>query len=511
MAENLIKIRRALVSVWDKRGLEDLAAVFKDYNIEVISTGKTAKQLSQFGVVVKEVSDYTGSPEILAGRVKTLHPKIYAGLLYRRNLKEDISDLKSISAFPIDLVIVNLYPFKEAYQDKKVNLVEFIDIGGPTLLRAAAKNYRWVTVISDRQDYTAFIKQIKKYKGSTTLAFRRKMAGRAFFLTSVYDAWISAGMFKTHRAFSFEQELSFAMYRGLSLRYGENPHQRAGFYLPVGNKMVFSQLWGKQLSYNNIMDLSSAWEMVNFFSPEICAVVVKHSNPCGLALGKDGRSAYRRAYKADEISSFGGIIGINTEVDQDCAKEIINSGFRECVIAPCFTKEALDILKQKKNLRIVKIRNYKPGFSMKRAFNGFLLQENDWFKEKEIDLKIVSKKKPTKAQLKDLLFAFGVVRFVKSNAIVVAKSLQVIGVGAGQMSRVEAVDIALRKARDKAKGAVLASDAFFPKTDNIELCAKAGIKAIIQPSGSKADPDVIKACDKFGISLIFAPNRHFSH
>ncbi len=507
--KGLVKIKRALVSVWDKRGLEVLAEAFKRYEIEVISTGKTAQVLRNLGVGVVEISDWTGSPEILSGRVKTLHPKVHAGILFRRDDPQHERDLERIGALPIDLIVVNLYPFAQAYKDKRAELVEFIDIGGPTLLRAGAKNFAWITVVSSSEDYPGLVREMQVYNGSTTLAFRKRMAGKVFSLTAIYDLWISQAMFG--KGIDLSEQTALGLEQALSLRYGENPHQSAGFYLPFGRRIPFEKLQGKDLSYNNLMDLSSAWDMVSWFSPQVCAVVVKHGNPCALALGKTPSQAYRRAYQADPISSFGGIIGINTEVDLDCAREIVKSGFRECVIAPKYTKEALEVLAKKVNLRVLRIRNYRPSLPIRSVFNGYLLQERDTLRLREEDLKVMTKKRPTKSQIKDLMFAFDVVRFVRSNAIVVAKSGQVLGVGAGQMSRVEAVEIALKKAGRKARGAVLASDAFFPKTDNVQLCAKAGIKAIIQPGGSKADPEVIETANKYGIPMVFTSQRHFLH
>ncbi len=506
---DMVKIRDAVVSVWDKTGLEELADAFKRHGIKVISTGNTAKRLRELGVAVREVSEYTASPEILSGRVKTLHPKLHAGILFRRDNKQDRRQLRRIGGSPIDLVVVNLYPFKEAYLSGERDLVEFIDIGGPTMLRAAAKNYEWVTTLPSPSLYKGFIRELDRNKGAVSLSFRRKMAGEVFSITSRYDTWISNVLF--NGGFELSQEAMLGLELKQQLRYGENPHQKAGLYLPFGSRPVFRQLQGKELSYNNIMDLSAAWSMCSAFLPQTCAVVVKHANPCGLAIAKDAATAYRKAYNADPLSSFGGIIGINKTVDARCAREIVKSGFRECVIAPRFEKQAQQILGVKKNLRLVEVRQHRPALQIRQVFNGFLVQEPDLFFEKEEDLRLVSKKAPTKTQLRDLLFAFRVVRFVKSNAIVIARQQALVGIGAGQMSRVGAVKIALEQAGEEARGAVLASDAFFPKTDNIELAARYGIKAIVQPSGSKADPDVISACNDFGIALLFAPKRHFLH
>ena len=509
MNRDLVKISRALVSVWDKRGLEHLADTFRTYDVEVISTGNTARRLRELGVKVSDVSQITSSPEILSGRVKTLHPIIHAGLLARRDNTNDAEDLQRVGANTIDLVVVNLYPFRKAFKVGEKDLVEFIDIGGPTMLRAGAKNFRWVTVVSEVSDYQALRRELDRHDGATSLSFRKRMAGKVFRLTARYDLWIAQAMFGDR--LSLEEEPALGLEASLDLRYGENPHQSARFYVPFGERPVFEKLQGKELSYNNIMDLSSAWEIVRFFSPQICATVVKHGNPCGLAIGDSPAKAYRRAYAGDPLSSFGGIVGVNTVIDEECAKEIVKSGFRECVIAPKFTKGALEWFRQKKNLRVVRVKRFAPGLHIRPAFNGFLLQERDTLKETIEDLEVVSKRRPTKAQMQDLLFAFWAVRFVHSNAIVVAKRGQVLGVGAGQMSRVDAVRIALEKAGEKAKGAVLASDAFFPKTDNVDLCAEAGIKAIVQPAGSKADPEVIEACNRYGIALVFTRSRHFLH
>ncbi len=504
------KIKTALISLWDKENIELLANVLMENKIRVISTGKTAKRLREFGLNVQDVSGYTGSAEILSGRVKTLHPKVHAGLLFRRDNPSDIETLNAIGALPIDLVVVNLYPFGAAFeQGKRGNdLLEFIDIGGPTMLRAAAKNYPWVTVVSNVSDYSVLEKELRRNNGRTSLAFRKKMAAKAFALTGRYDAMISNALVKGKETLS--DDILFYLLEQQPLRYGENPHQNARFYMPFGEKNAFKLLGGKELSYNNIMDMSSAYEMAVWFKRP-AAVVVKHSNPCGLALDKSLDKAYIKAYKADALSAFGGIIAFNGKVDGIVAKAVIESGFRELVIAPDFDKAAIEILKRKKNLRIVKARPKFAKVLLRRAFNGYLAQDADTQKRSPDKFKAVTKKKPTKRQLADLSFAWDVARFVKSNAIVLAKSGVTSGIGAGQMSRVDAVELAIKKAGPRAEGSVLASDGFFPKVDNIEFAGRAGIKAIVQPGGSKADADVIAKCDELGIAMVFTGMRHFRH
>ncbi len=506
----VVRIKTALVSLWDKSDIDFLSRILKKYKIKAISTGRTAKMLKDNSVDVQEVASYTGAEEILSGRVKTLHPKVHAGLLFRRSNKDDLATINRIGALPIDLVVVNLYPFQQACEQgvKGDELLEFIDIGGPTMIRAGAKNYPWVTVISDVKDYSALESELKENNGATSLSFRKTMAAKAFALTSIYDSMICVKL-----GFGQKQlgdNLLFSFHNALPLRYGENPHQKAAFYMPFGEKVPFKLLGGKELSYNNIMDMASAYEMALWFK-EPCAVVVKHSNPCGLAIDKTLKRAYEKAYKADSLSAFGGIIALNGNVDRDLAGSIVKSGFRELVIAPKFDKQAVDILKQKKNLRIVKASKVMAGFLIKQAFDGVLAQTKDVKRETMADFKCITKKKPTKSQMRDLEFAWNVVRFVKSNAIVLAKSNITVGIGAGQMSRVDAVELAIKKAGSRAKGSVLASDAFFPKVDNIEFAAKAGIKAIIQPGGSKADKDVIERCNDLGLAMVLTGTRHFRH
>lgn len=504
----MLKIKRALISVWDKKGIVDLAEFLQEYKVEIVSTGGTYKLLKEKGITVREVSKVTGFPEIMNGRVKTLHPAIHGGLLADKNNSSHIDQIAGLGIKPFDLVVVNLYPF---CQMMKKNLsfeemVEYIDIGGPTMLRAAAKNMGSVLVSSGVEQYSLIKKEMKKNKGSVPFELCRIFAGEVFEQTFRYDMAIADFLNNsTRRTIMLEQKQS--------LRYGENPHQSAGLYIDKSeNNAEYKQLGGKELSFNNMMDINAAVKIVQEFV-QPASSVIKHTIPCGAAVADTPEEAYVRAYSCDPVSSFGGIIGFNCKVTPKAAQEIIQSGFREVVAAPSFDKDAVKILSAKKNLRIIRITGKIPPdtVDIKRITAGYLLQDEDVKKITGKDLTVVTKKGPTQKQIDDLLFAWRVCRHVKSNAIVAAKDGATIGIGGGFTARIDAAEYAYKKAVIDTKGAVIASDAFFPYPDNVELAAKQGIAAIIQPGGSVKDPEVIEACDKYGIAMVFTGVRHFKH
>lgn len=519
----MTKIRRALISVYDKTGLAPFAKALDGMGIEIISTGGTAELLRKEGVAVKDVSEVTKFPEMLSGRVKTLHPALHAGLLALRDDSKHLSTLAEHNIKPIDLVVVNLYPFWDAVKNKadEREIIEMIDIGGPSMLRSAAKNFRFVASVSDPADYARVLEELKKNDKVLSDATRRALAAKVFQLTSYYDglilSYFSNGGLKTEAHFPEALKLDFE--KTGQLRYGENPHQAAALYREKGcldGVLGARKLHGKELSFNNILDLDAAWEIVRAFPPlagkHACAII-KHTNPCGFALGKDARDAFKKAYACDPLSAFGGIIGFNGVVDAKTARAILKSGFMECVIAESFDKEALETLGEKKNLRLLTASCSKnaPSRDFKKVTGGLLLQDADTKEVSASDLKSVTKIAPAKGERADLLFAFKVCRFVKSNAIVIAKGAATLGLGMGQTSRVDSCETALRKAGKRAKGAVLASDGFFPKPDSITLAKKYGIRAIIQPGGSIQDEAVIAAADKAGIRMVFTGVRHFRH
>lgn len=498
-------IKRALISVYNKDGLLELAQFLKDKGVEIISTGGTYKYLIENKIPATEISKVTGFPEMLDGRVKTLHPIIHAGILARRDVKEHMDTLKEKNITPIDMVVVNLYPFFDKVEtdisfDEKV---EFIDIGGPTMIRAAAKNFKDVIVLTDVNDYSGIIEDINK-NGDVDFSVRRKLAGKVFNLMSAYDASISNFLLEEE----YPEYLSLSYKKSSSLRYGENPHQSAAYYVSTTGKAPmkdFKQLNGKELSYNNIKDMDIAWRAVNEFE-DIACVGVKHNSPCGAAIGNSVFDAYIKAYECDETSIFGGIVALNRKVDKKTAEEI-HKIFLEIVIAPDFDDDALEILKQKKNIRIIKC-DVKPNtsFEMAKVDGGILLQSTDNKLTDKMD--VVTNKKPTDDELKNLIFAMKVCKYVKSNAIVVVKDFKAIGIGGGQVNRIWPTCQALERAKD---GVVLASDAFFPFNDVVKEAAKYGIKSIIQPGGSIRDKDSIEECNKNGISMIFTGIRHFKH
>ena len=519
-------IRRALISVSDKTGIIDFAKRIQKYQVEILSTGGTARLLTEHRIRVTEVSDYTGFPEMMDGRVKTLHPKIHGGILGRRGIDDAVMAAQGVP--PIDLVVVNLYPFEQTVSRDDCDLataIENIDIGGPTLLRAAAKNYAGVTVIVDAADYERVLDEMANNDGVVCGATRARLAAKVFEHTARYDGAIanylgSIGTDGVREA--FPRTLSLQFHKSQGMRYGENPHQRAAFYVEhqPGQPCVATavQLQGKELSYNNVADTDAALECVKAFSEGPACVIVKHANPCGVALGKDIHEAYDRAYRTDPTSAFGGIIAFNRPLDAATAGEILSRQFVEVIIAPAVEETALPILASKKNVRVLSCGAWgeasRPGLDFKRVTGGLLVQDRDLGMVGAGDLKVVSERRPTERELTDLLFAWKVVKFVKSNAIVYCKDRMTIGVGAGQMSRVYSARIAGIKADDEGlevRGSVMASDAFFPFRDGIDAAAEAGIAAVIQPGGSVRDEEVIAAANEHGIAMVFTGMRHFRH
>ena len=510
-------MKYALISVADKQGITEFATALVKLGYQIISTGGTAQELKTAGVEVLAVSEITGFPEILGGRVKTLHPKIHGGIL-ARDEEKDQKEIASWGIFNLDLVVVNLYPFKEIIAREKVTLeqvIENIDIGGPAMLRAAAKNFQRVAVVVKPAAYEKVLKELKE-KGEVSLSLREELAVEAFSHTASYDLTISQYLSKFLLQTDFPAHYFREGKKVQDLRYGENPHQKAALYCYPGKQvgMLTSarKLQGKELSYNNLVDSEAAWALVSEFS-EPAAAIIKHTNPCGAALGKNILEAYQRAYASDPLSAFGGIVALNREVDEKLAAEL-KKIFLEIIIAPSFSGDAVSLLAAKQNLRLLAmgervVRDER--YWLEPISGGFLLQERDQAILTPADLKVVTKKQPSEEQKAELLFAWGLVKHVKSNAIVLTKEKQLIGVGAGQMNRVGAVKIALEQAADLVKDSVLASDAFFPFPDSVEVAAKAGVKAIIQPGGSVRDESVIEKADEYDIVLIFTGKRHFKH
>jgi phosphoribosylaminoimidazolecarboxamide formyltransferase/IMP cyclohydrolase len=521
-------IRRALFSVSDKTGLVAFAAeLHAKYGVELIATGGTKKALADAGLPVKDVSELTGFPEILDGRVKTLHPAIYAGLLAKRGKPEHMTTLAEHKLPEIDLVVCNLYPFEQTVAKPGVTeaeAIENIDIGGPCMVRAAAKNFESVTVVVDPTDYVLVEVQLKQH-GGVSRNTRLHLASMAFLRIAQYDTAIER-YFKRLSPISKDDQFPLVLAPDFAklqtLRYGENPHQKAAFYSEPGaltRPCVASshQLHGKELSYNNILDLDSALNLAREFAGPT-AVVVKHNNPCGAATAGTLAEAFQKAWDGDPLSAFGGILAFNRPVDADTASALMDpkaKRFIECVIAPDYEPPALDALKKwKENVRLLKtgpLAGFPQGLDYRRVDGGLLVQTRDVGADKPDEWKVVTKRKPTEAEFHALHFAWFVCKHVKSNAIVLGNGTQVVGVGAGQMSRVVSVEIAVKKAGDRAKGSVLASDAFFPFPDNVELAAAAGVTAIVQPGGSVKDADSVAACDKHGIAMLFTGVRHFRH
>ncbi|MGO0123324.1 bifunctional phosphoribosylaminoimidazolecarboxamide formyltransferase/IMP cyclohydrolase [Desulfothermobacter acidiphilus] len=509
--------KRAIISVSDKTGVVEFARGLVELGWEIVSTGGTYKTLREAGVPSLYVEEVTGFPQILEGRVKTLHPKIHGGILARRT-PEHLGELEAHGIVPIDLVAVNLYPFRATIKRPGVTLeeaVEQIDIGGPTMIRAAAKNHASVLVVVNPSRYDEVLQRLRA--GQVTEAFRLQLAREAFAHTAFYDATIATYMETLAPGEKFPPELVLAFERIQLLRYGENPHQQAAFYrdLLEGGVAVANaeQLQGKELSYNNILDLNSALELVREFA-EPTVVIVKHNNPCGVAQDRTVAGAYRRAYEADPVSAFGGIVAVNRVVDEEAARAMLEI-FLEAIIAPDFTQGALELLRGKTNLRLLRTGGLEQASGdwrdLRKVSGGLLFQEADRTVFDPANLKVVTRRKPTPEEMEELLFAFKVVKHVKSNAIVVSKNRQVLGVGAGQMNRVGSARISLEQAGEKARGAVLASDAFFPFADTVELAARAGITAIIQPGGSIRDQDSINLADEHNLAMVFTGMRHFRH
>jgi phosphoribosylaminoimidazolecarboxamide formyltransferase / IMP cyclohydrolase len=510
-------IKRALVSVSDKTNLVPFVQELVNSGIEVISTGGTKKMLEEAGIKVIGISDVTGFPEMLDGRVKTLHPKIHGGLLAVRDSEDHMAQIAEHQIQPIDLVVVNLYPFKETISKKDVSYedaIENIDIGGPSMLRSAAKNHAAVTVVVDPADYEEIQSQVKA-SGVVDLPTRKKLAAKVFRHTAAYDALIAN--YLTEQVGEADPEsLTFTFEKKQSLRYGENPHQKASFYrAPFGLKNSIPnavQLHGKELSYNNINDADAALSIVKDFT-EPTVVAVKHMNPCGVGVGVTIEEAFDKAFEADPVSIFGGIIAANQEIDAPTAHKL-REIFLEIIIAPSFSEEAFEILTQKKNLRLLTTNTAYESQKEKQLRSvqgGLLIQDQDTYGLEQAELTIPTKREPTEKEWEDLKLAWKVVKHVKSNAIVLTKDNMTIGIGAGQMNRVGAAQIAIEQAAEKAKGSAMGSDAFFPMDDTVEAAAKAGVTAIIQPGGSVRDEDSIKKADEYGIAMVFTGIRHFKH
>ncbi|WP_374086437.1 bifunctional phosphoribosylaminoimidazolecarboxamide formyltransferase/IMP cyclohydrolase [Methylomicrobium lacus] len=515
-------IKRALVSVSDKTGIVDFCRQLSELGIVILSTGGTAKTLAENNIPVTDVSDHTGFPEMMDGRVKTLHPKIHGGILGRRGIDDQVMAAHGID--PIDLVVVNLYPFEQTISKPDCDLetaIENIDIGGPTMIRAAAKNYNDVAVVVEPADYAGVLAELKAQHNSLSLATRFKLSLTSFAHTARYDTAIATYLAKINEQ-AFPETLNLQFYLKETMRYGENPHQGAAFYrekTPAsGTIAAAAQLQGKALSYNNIADADAALECVKSFDEKPTCVIVKHANPCGVAESDSLLAAYDRSYATDPTSAFGGIIAFNRELDEATAAEIIKRQFVEVIIAPKVSAGARNVLSAKQNVRVLEAGAWQgsvtPGFDFKRVAGGLLVQDRDNGRIGASDIKVVSKRAPTAEELGDLLFVWKVAKFVKSNAIVYGKNRQTIGIGAGQMSRVYSAKIAGIKAADEGlvvPGSVMASDAFFPFRDGIDAAAAAGITAVIHPGGSIRDEEVIAAADEHNIAMVFTGMRHFRH
>ncbi|MEW6983486.1 bifunctional phosphoribosylaminoimidazolecarboxamide formyltransferase/IMP cyclohydrolase [Colwelliaceae bacterium 6471] len=522
-------IKRALLSVSDKTGIVDFARSLAQKGVDILSTGGTAKLLAENGIQVTEVSDYTGHPEIMDGRVKTLHPKVHGGILARREMDEAVMAENNIDA--IDLVVVNLYPFAKTVANEGCSLadaIENIDIGGPTMVRAAAKNHKDVTIIVNAQDYDRVLSEMNENNDSLTYQTRFDLAIAAYEHTATYDGMIAnyfgkmlpAHGVKDAEPSKFPRTFNSQFIKSQDLRYGENSHQQAAFYVEAepeeASVSTAHQLQGKELSYNNIADTDAALECVKEFDEPAC-VIVKHANPCGVAIGENIFSAYESAFKTDPTSAFGGIIAFNRELDADTAEAIVSRQFVEVIIAPSISDDAAQIVAAKPNVRLLECGQWgtqTSGYDYKRVNGGLLVQDRDQGRVGADDLKVVTKRQPTQEEMRDLQFCWKVAKYVKSNAIVYVKNSMTIGVGAGQMSRVYSAKVAGIKAADEnleVKGSVMASDAFFPFRDGLDAAAEAGITAVIQPGGSMRDDEVIAAADEHNIAMVFTGMRHFRH
>ena len=509
--------RLALISVTDKTGIVDFARqLTEEFDFEIISSGGTAKTLQSAGITVIKVGEYTGSPEILGGRVKTLHPRIHGGILARRDWQSDLAEMEANQIRPFDLVVVNLYPFEQTIANPEVTTaqaIEQIDIGGPAMLRASAKNFAHLTVISNPKYYEQYLSQLRQNNGEISLEFRQKMAGETFALTNAYDGAIAAYFASLNGETT---RFNLAGNALQTLRYGENPHQSATWYGSGTMAHGWGKatlLQGKELSYNNLVDLEAARRLIaEFGSEEPAAAILKHTNPCGVAIGGSLVEAYTKAFNADAISAFGGIVALNQAIDEATAKELTKT-FLECVVAPDCSPEARDILAKKSKVRILLLPDLSTGEkqTVKVIAGGFLVQAADDVMETPDEWRVVTEKQPTAAQLAELLFAWKVSKHVKSNAIVVTKNQTTLGVGAGQMNRVGSVKIALEQAGEAAKGGYLASDGFFPFDDSVRTAAQFGIEAIVQPGGSLKDQDSINAANELGLIMVLTGIRHFLH
>jgi len=519
-------IRRAILSVTDKTGLVDFARKLAALNIELISTGGTAKLLRDSGIPVKDISDLTGFPEMLDGRVKTLHPKVHGGILHRREDPAHVAAVQHHGIQPIDMVVVNLYAFEKTAAKPGVKfeeLIENIDIGGPSMIRSAAKNFHDVAIVTSPSDYDAIADELQKENGALSHATKWRLAQKAFATTAAYDSAIAGTLERIspdkvdlQSDTGFPATLRFQFHKTLDLRYGENPHQKAAMYSDGSGVGVANsrQIQGKELSYNNIVDLQAAWDLAQEFdepgSNQICCAIIKHTNPCGTATGKTLAEAYKRALECDPVSAFGGVIGVNRPIDLAAAEEM-HKLFLEVIAAPGFDEAAKEKFASKKNLRLVEVKPANQKWVLKNVSGGMLVQDVDIRPLADADLKVVTKRPPTPEETRALLFAWKICKHVKSNAIVYARDGQSVGVGAGQMSRVDSAKIGAMKAQLPLKGTVAASDAFFPFPDGVEEIAKAGATAIIQPGGSQRDPEVIEAAERLGLAMLFTGVRHFRH
>ncbi len=521
-----LHIRRALISVSDKTGIVEFARTLTEWGVEILSTGGTFRLLKENGIEAREVSEHTGFPEIMAGRVKTLHPKIHGGILGRRGEDDDVMNEQDIA--PIDMVVVNLYPFEQTVANPDCDLptaIENIDIGGPAMLRAAAKNHRDVTVIVNASDYDRVLEELARHEGNLPDETRYDLAVKAFEHTAAYDGaianYLGSRLDPSQETASFPRTFNTSFEKVQDMRYGENPHQSAAFYRErdarEASVSTACQIQGKALSFNNVADTDAALECVKPFADPAC-VIVKHANPCGVAIGADLKQAYDLAFTTDPTSAFGGIIAFNRELDEETARAIIERQFVEVIIAPAIAPQAQEILATKKNVRVLACGEFngdrEAAYDFKRVTGGLLVQDRDLGMVDESNLEMVTERSPTEEELEDLLFAWEVAKYVKSNAIVYARHGRTIGIGAGQMSRVYSARIAGIKAADEnleVKGSVMASDAFFPFRDGIDSAAEAGITAVIQPGGSMRDQEVIDAANEHGIAMVFTGMRHFRH
>ena len=515
-------IKRALISVHDKTGLIELAHALNNLGVEILSSGGTAKALSKADIPVIDVSKYTQSPELFDGRVKTLHPKIHGGILLRRNNPKDLEQAKENGIKPIDLVVVNLYPFEKVIKQEEVNdtlAVENIDIGGIALIRAAAKNFKWVTTVVDPEDYKQVIEELEENKGELSDKKRKNLMIKAFERSSHYD-WAISRYFGGEGDEKFPYRMKLIFERAYPLRYGENPHQKAAAYRHVGERSLFdARIYsGRVMSYNNFLDADSALHLIREFHGQSAVVILKHNNPCGVAVGKSLKEAYQKAYGSDPLSAFGGVLAFSSRLDTATAKAI-GTKYLEVILAPGYEPEALNLLKQKPSRRILDISDFfspvRPGdVTFRHIEGGMLYQHEDSSIFDQRTAQVVTKLNPSEQELKDMLFAMTVAKHTKSNAVTLARKGQILGIGAGQMSRIDSTHIAIRKAAENKlslEGAVAASDAFLPFPDTIEALAAAGVKVLAQPGGSVKDEDVIKRADELGVAMIFTGVRHFKH